>query len=360
MDFDESKLDFVQIEQSNLPGLGIGNFGLNQTSNGKITFSWQESTLQGYSMLDNSPLFAIRFHIIADSTDSTFVSFSNQPTLIEAVDNNFNTLQVNTSSGLILLDQMLLNIVHLSDTFFCEQEIVEVHYESNTQFANNNEFQVLLSDEWGDFTNFTSIGSLSATDSVGIINATIPAGLVKSNQYKIKLSANQPIISSPPYSQDLTINSINPQIIQIGSELIAQHTSETNTNYQWINCANSTSILGANNPNYTPVQNGSYAIEITEAPCTSTTECIEVIDVGLNLSDETQINIFPSPFSHYLRIQVDQNIIFKHYTISDISGRIVVKGVFENAENLINTHALNRGLYFLSINGQSLYKLIKM
>lgn len=61
--------------------------------------------------------------------------------------------------------------------------------------------------------------------------------------------------------------------------------------YQWINCQNMQSINGATNQDFTPAQNGTYAVIIGNGPCTDTSSCITVTDVGVAAYEQQAINL---------------------------------------------------------------------
>jgi hypothetical protein len=58
--------------------------------------------------------------------------------------------------------------------------------------------------------------------------------------------------------------------------------NETGAVYQWINCTTQQTINGATNQSYTPTQNGTYAAVIVNGPCTDTSTCYPVTDVGIS------------------------------------------------------------------------------
>lgn len=69
-------------------------------------------------------------------------------------------------------------------------------------------------------------------------------------------------------------------VTQTGTTLMADATGVT---YQWVDCDNNNApINGETNQSYTPVNTGNYAVEITSATCTSTSDCFIVDYTGID------------------------------------------------------------------------------
>ena len=66
--------------------LGIGNFGLSQTTQGRLTFSWNDANVAGITLPDNTPIYTIRFTALGNQTATKPITISNTPTPIEFVD----------------------------------------------------------------------------------------------------------------------------------------------------------------------------------------------------------------------------------------------------------------------------------
>ena len=95
--YDSNSLLYVSNYSSNL----YINFGENQIDQGILTYSWYDSSLEGVTLIDSTSLFELNFIIIENSTNSIEINFFNSPTLLEAIDNNFNYLNPTYINGLI-------------------------------------------------------------------------------------------------------------------------------------------------------------------------------------------------------------------------------------------------------------------
>lgn len=119
--------------------------------------------------------------------------------------------------------------------------------------------------------------------------------------------------------------------------------------FQWLNCANDYSIINQANQNiFSPLENGSYAVEITNNGCVDTTSCIEInnLSIPTKHSDEFEFNqlhdriqiVLPSEEYHQIQIinQTGQTI----YNQKSVS-KIVT----------IHQH-LPKGLYYITVRNQ--------
>jgi hypothetical protein len=66
--------------------MNVGNFGTAQSSNGKLTFSWNDQSGNGLSLADSTTIFTLRFTILGTSIRSIPVVISGSPTSIEFYD----------------------------------------------------------------------------------------------------------------------------------------------------------------------------------------------------------------------------------------------------------------------------------
>ena len=96
--FDATVLSYSNISNFSLPGLSISSFGTTQSGQGILTYSWYDASLQG--VIDSTQIFSIDFMVIGSAGQSSNVSFSNTPTTLEVVDNNFNVLSPYYTDGL--------------------------------------------------------------------------------------------------------------------------------------------------------------------------------------------------------------------------------------------------------------------
>ncbi|NVO03371.1 MAG: hypothetical protein HXX09_11790 [Bacteroidetes bacterium] len=99
--FDPAIVTYVSVQQYGLPGMNSSNIGITGVSSGNLTFSWYDGTLAGVSLADSTTIFSITYNIIGSNSQVSPLSFVSTPTLIEVVDNAYNTLPTILSNGSI-------------------------------------------------------------------------------------------------------------------------------------------------------------------------------------------------------------------------------------------------------------------
>jgi hypothetical protein len=143
---------------------------------------------------------------------------------------------------------------------------------------------------------------------------------------------------------------------------------QPNATYQWINCTNNQAIVGANQKNYTPDANGTYAVIVTKGDCSDTTDCFSIQDASLisQTNSISNISIYPNPTeaNAFLKINSDQNQEIK-LQVNDASGRqvMVEKTITtEIGENIfsIPSNEWTNGIYFISITELNNSKIIRL
>jgi hypothetical protein len=123
---------------------------------------------------------------------------------------------------------------------------------------------------------------------------------------------------------------------------------ETDANYQWINCANNSSIAGATSQSFSPSENGSYAVRITKNGCTITSECIGISNLQVIQTEMGMVKFFPNPVTDELVVTAGDAVI-ECYSIFDIHGNLCLQGVFNLYDERIDVSSLSKGIYFLEL-----------
>lgn len=118
------------------------------------------------------------------------------------------TYEKNGEIFLSVYTDVLKNIEITSNALlsFCSRQNFDIDFELKGVFNSNTLFSVSLSDENGNFSNATEIGSIN-TNTSGTINCTLPNNLVTSNDYRIQIESLENCIQS---------NTIELEIINAG------------------------------------------------------------------------------------------------------------------------------------------------
>lgn len=208
--------------------------------------------------------------------------------------------------------------------------------------------------------NFSDCLIKTHTDS---ITACSPYTWVDGNTYN--QSTNTPTYTYLGATTDgcdsiVTLNLIitgpAPSVSILGSDLIAS--ANNATSYQWIDCDSNTEINGETNIVFTPINNGNYAVVVSNSNCSDTSNCVLVDFIGLDENQNIDFRLFPNPANEsvYIKSKTNSKI---DLTIFDIQGKIVLKDII-NSNSLINVSHLNQGIYFVQIKTNTSYKTIKL
>ncbi|MBN2610116.1 MAG: T9SS type A sorting domain-containing protein [Bacteroidales bacterium] len=148
---------------------------------------------------------------------------------------------------------------------------------------------------------------------------------------------------------NLTINTVDTSVTQNGITLSANTTGAT---YQWLDCNNSLSIIpGETNQTFTPTQNGSYAVEVTQNNCVDTSACYVVTMVGiLENTFENEIIVFPNPTNGFVKINLNKTFSELTVIITDESGKLTGQSTYKNTAMFEMNLDVPSGIYLLTIN----------
>jgi uncharacterized protein YecT (DUF1311 family) len=214
---------------------------------------------------------------------------SDQQTICQGQSYNFGSQTLNTigsysevfnnSEGCDSLVNLTLTVL---PTYSLNQAISLCAGESlqigNSTYSQSGNYQTILTSQAGcDSTINTQLTVLSPL--VTSEQQTICEGnylvyngdtLIIEADYEYVFQAQNGCDST--HTIQLTIeNALNPIITETDGVL---STSALGDNFQWIDCNNNSAINGAFTNEYTPINDGNYAVEVTNNECTWISECI--------------------------------------------------------------------------------------
>ncbi len=92
-------IDFKEVTNFSLPGGAESSFGTPPVTDANtLTFAWDDPTLQGVTLNDNSVLFTVVFDVVGNEGDITSFEFDGIPTAIELVNPNIAELDTSFES----------------------------------------------------------------------------------------------------------------------------------------------------------------------------------------------------------------------------------------------------------------------
>jgi hypothetical protein len=141
----------------------------------------------------------------------------------------------------------------------------------------------------------------------------------------------------------VTVEFVDVTISTVGITLVANQTG--GLTYKWIDCTNNQVIPGAISQIFTPTQNGQYAVIVSNGTCSDTSNCTNVVSLGIVENDFSQaISIFPNPNNGTFTISAVEN---SELEITDINGRVIKHMMLTKAETEIELSNEKNGVYFV-------------
>jgi len=166
---------------------------------------------------------------------------------------------------------------------------------------------------------------------------------------------------------------INLQLNQLSNQVTANDPvlyadSNQNVSYQWLDCNNAyATIPGATQPIFTAVQNGSYAVEVSQGACKDTSTCYSIFTIGLeepNAGLETAVHIFPNPSAGTFNFLSNAQNKVESIRVFGLKGQGIQEINSINENSVVLDLPAEGGVYFVSItlqNGQRITKkLVKL
>jgi hypothetical protein len=158
---------------------------------------------------------------------------------------------------------------------------------------------------------------------------------------------------------NLTINSVDVSVTQNGIILSANATADF---YQWLDCNNGNSIIsGETSQSFTAIQNGSYAVKVTQNGCTDTSACYAVTTVGiLENTFSNDIIVYPNPTDGIVKIDLGETLTEFSVSIMDVNGKLISQSTYQNTKMFELNLNVQSGIYLLTINSENKKATIRL
>lgn len=132
-----------------------------------------------------------------------------------------------------------------------------------------------------------------------------------------------------------------------GGTIMANTTGAT---YQWIDCNEGNSLItGATNQSFSPLQDGSFAVVITQNGCSDTSECVLVSNLSINKNEPRLFAAYPNPVTNELTMVITPGHA-ESYTLVDNTGHIIFSGEIKSEETVVDMEHLPSGVYFIHLS----------
>jgi len=124
--------------------------------------------------------------------------------------------------------------------------------------------------------------------------------------------------------------------------------SVQNVSYQWN--INSNPITGATSNYYTPQFDGNYTVTITnQQGCSATSEVFVAQSLSVEETAASTLKLFPNPADNQITFSISDNMINSPYSVIDNQGRVILSGIADSKNTILNINSLVPGNYILRI-----------
>lgn len=223
----------------------------------------------------------------------------------------------------------------------------------------------------GTTTNSLTISNVTTLNNNQIFRCLISSSLcpVPSNTVLLNVLCI-PLITSQPINQSVSSGNNAQFFVQpLNSNLSFQWQTNFGVGYQ--NISNAGQYNGATNDTLNVLNvslsnnNQLFRCLVSSGTCTDTSS-VASLSVTLNnnineLSNDNSFIIYPNPANDFITIKLNSNSIKSIYTITDLLGKIVLKGQLNSETTVIQIGELNIGVYFIQVGEQykKSFKVIK-
>lgn len=190
--YDATKLDFVSISNLNLQYLSLSKIGTPltnpPTTAGQISFIWEDESLTGITVPDNTVIAQVCFKAKAANGNTATVSFTETPALIEIVDTTFDPIAYTTKNGIITIGNSAPTILNPEaitniNCFGQSTGAIDITPQGGSgnftyKWSNNATTQDLSGLAVGAYTVTVTDATTSLTVTGGPYNITQPAAAI--------------------------------------------------------------------------------------------------------------------------------------------------------------------------------------
>jgi hypothetical protein len=160
---------------------------------------------------------------------------------------------------------------------------------------------------------------------------------------------------------NLTIIELNNDVVAAGAVLNAV---QTGAMYQWLDCDNGMMpIAGASAKQFTATSNGNYAVVVTQSDCRDTSECVAVVNIGVEGKQAKQLFVYPNPVKDELTVELTEVRSRVDLKLYDVHGRLVFSQRIGGQQKIqVEMSSLPKGLYLLEVRSDDMElrrKLVK-
>jgi hypothetical protein len=332
--------------------LGLGNSHALAIRNDNTIFAAYNNLFNGYKL--NVKKFCVAETSQATETICQGQSYNFGSQTLNAA-GSYSEVFVNSDGcdSLVNLSLTILPTYSLNQAItLCAGESLQI---GNSNYSQSGNYQTILTSQSGcDSTINTQLTVLSPL--VTSEQQTICEGnYLVYNGDTLTIEADYDYVFQAQNGCDsthtiqLTIeNALNPIITETDGILSS---SALGDNFQWIDCNNNLQINGAITNQFTPINDGNYAVEVTNNQCAWMSDCYTFSTVSLTqINEEGAYFVYPNPAVNAISINIPNGKSIISIIIADELGRMVKKFANDEIHSSLNISDLENGFYIIHID----------
>ncbi len=158
---------------------------------------------------------------------------------------------------------------------------------------------------------------------------------------------------------NLTVKKVDTSVSVLSNSLTANAFSAS---YQWVDCTNNFApIAGQNNQFFNPTTTGNYAVIVGKNGCTDTSQCYNMIVVGLHENKFSAVRLYPNPTNGKVTIDLGSNHLDVNLKVNSIDGQLVQQISNVNSKQIaLDLSNYSKGIYFVTLQNKENLRVIKL
>ncbi len=335
----------------------VGTAGSNSTSDAHeigIDFQGNIYTVGAfYGTIDFDPGPGVNNLIFTNSASERFI-------FVQKMDSLGNFIWVRSFGEFILYHDFNIAVDSVGNTYVAARFHNTVDFDPGpwqTNYTSSGSADVFVQklDSSGHFLWTRTFGGLDFEDlkAITLDNAgNIYTVGIYGGSVDFDPGLGSDIRTSTAGNYDVYIHKMSQCGINLGVDVISSFDGFTlsanhiNASYQWLDCNNAyLPITGETNQNYSPIVNGSYAVEISNHNCIDTSACIDVSGLSADIIDGiSEVRIFPNPASDKVHVNISSDYNYVH--LYNVLGEKILSQQISKNEFEVDIENLPKGVYF--------------
>jgi hypothetical protein len=153
----------------------------------------------------------------------------------------------------------------------------------------------------------------------------------------------------------LTIVDVDTEVTENNLSLIV---AQDNADYQWLDCNNNfAEIENETSQEFTPSQNGSYAVIVNWNDCSETSSCTNFGNIGIE-DFGIEFKAYPNPTNGKIKFDLGSNYATISTRVITVDGRLLSEQSFKNNRIIELEIQAEHGVYYVEITTENANRIV--